>query len=179
MKIIGAALFALGILLAVRVMFFGVRLPATGQQFKLRASRLALAAILAAAGAFAYARSSLGHEVTVGWIPGVVLVAALAGAGAWLVVRASAQMDAADPDEDPKYRFQGFVGRVVSSIQGEQGTGRIEFVVDGQRHELSARWLPDQADVASHGAVDSEIVIEHVDGDVAYVEPWAVVEGRL
>ena len=179
MKLIGAGLFALGLLLAVRVMFFGVRLPATGQQFKLRASRLALAAILAATGALTYARSTLGHEVTVGWLAGVVVVAALAGVGAWWVVRASAQAGADDPEEDPRYRFQGYVGRVVGAIQGENGTGRIALVVDGQRLELAARWLPDQADLGSHGAVDSEVVIEHVDGDVAYVEPWAVVEGRL
>jgi hypothetical protein len=179
MKFLGAGLFALGILLAVRVMFFGVRLPATGQQFKLRASRLAIAAMLVAAGAFAYARGRLGNEVTVGWLALVVMVAALAGGGAWWVVRASAQTDTVDPDDDPKFRYQGFVGRVVSSIHGQNGTGRIAFEVDGQRVELSARWLPDQLDVGGHGAVDSEVVIEHIDGDVAYVEPWAVVEGRL
>ena len=179
MKLLGAVLFAIGVLLAVRVMFFGVRLQAAGDQFKLRASRLAIAAIFAAIGTLVYARSVLGHEVTLGWLPGVVIVGLLAGAAAWWVVRASASAGSNDPEDDPRYRFQGSIARVVVSMQGDRGAGRIALLVDGQRLEMVAKWLPDQTVGPVEGAVDSEVVIEHVDGDVAYVEPWAVVEGRL
>jgi len=179
MRLFGAALFALGILLAVRVMFFGVRLETTGDQVKIRASRLAVAAILVAIGILLTVRSRLGHEVTLGWVPGVVLVGVLAGAAAWWVVRASALGGTDDPEDNPRYRFQGFVARVVAPIQGDAGAGRIVLVVEGRRLEMAARWLPDHAVAPEDGAVDREVVIEHVDGDVAYVEPWTVVEGRL
>jgi hypothetical protein len=179
MRLIGAVFFALGILMAVRVMFFGVRLQATGDHVRLRASRLAVAAILLAFGAMAYARSRLGGDVTAGWVSSVVVVGALAGAVAWWVVRASARAGTDDPEHDPRYRFQGFVARVVASIPGNHGTGRVALVVDGQPLEMAARWLPNQSVAPEEGAVDREVVIEHVDGDVAYVEPWAVVESRL
>ena len=178
MKLLGAVLFAIGVLLAVRVMFFGVRLRAAGDQFKPRASRLAIAAIFAAVGTLVYARSILGHAVTLGWLPGVVVVGLLAGAAAWWVVRASVSAGANDPENDPRYRFQGSIARVVASLQ-DNGAGRIALLVDGQRLEMVAKWLPDHTVAPVEGAVDSEVVIEHVDGDVAYVEPWAVVEGRL
>jgi len=179
MKLLGAVLFAIGVLLAVRVMFFGVRLRVAGDQFKPRASRLAIAAIFAAIGTLVYARSILGHEVTLGWLPGVVVVGLLAGAAAWWVVRASASAGSSDPENDPRYRFQGSIARVVASLQGDVGAGRIALLVDGRRLEMVAEWLPDHTVAPGEGAVDSEVVIEHVDGDVAYVEPWAVVEGRL
>lgn len=179
MRLIGAVLFALGVLLAVRVMFFGVQLRAAGDQFKLRASRLAIAAILVATGTLVYVRSTLGHEVTLGWLPGVVVVGALAGAAAWWVVRASVFDGSDDREDDPRYRFQGYVARVIAAMQGDGVAGRIALLVDGQRLEMVARWLPDHTVAPVDGAVDSEVVIEHVDGDVAYVEPWAVVEGRL
>jgi hypothetical protein len=179
MKLIGAVLFTVGVLLAVRVMFFGVRLQAAHDQFKLRGSRLAIAAIFAAIGALVYARSSLGHMVTLGWLPSVVVVGAVAGTAAWWVVRASALAGSVDPEDDPRYRFQGCVARVVDSMQGSGSTGRIAFLLDGQRLEMVARWLPEHLVASVDGAVDSEVVIGHVDGDVAYVEPWAVVEARL
>ena len=87
-----------------------------------------------------------------------------------------------DPEDDPRYRFQGHVARVTSPIEGSAGAGRIVFEFDGRRYDLAARWSP-EADLAggrlASAAVDSEVVIEYIDGDVAYVEPWAVVEQRL
>lgn len=179
MKTIGAVLFAVGVLLAVRVMFFGVRLPTADDQPKLRGSRLAIAAIFAAIGALVYTRSSLGHTLTLGWLPSVVVVGAVAGAAAWWVVRASALAGSVDPEDNPRYRFQGYIARVIDSMQGSGGAGRIALLFDGQRLEMVARWLPEHSVASVDGAVDSEVVIGHVDGDVAYVEPWAVVEARL
>ena len=72
--------------------------------------------------------------------------------------------------------------RVVSAI-GMIGSsdrdGRITFEFDGQTVQFAARWLEGTTVGPQDGTVDSEVVIEHVDGDVAIVEPWALVEGRL
>ena len=179
MRLIGVVSFVLGVLMAVRVMFFGVRLQTSGDHVRLRASRLAVAAILLAIGALVYARSRAGGDVTAAWLSVVALASVLAGAAAWWIVRTSALAGTNDPEDNPRYRFQGFVARVVAPIPGDNGTGRIALVVDGQRLEIAARWLPEHSVAPNDGAVDREVVIEHVDGDVACVEPWAVVESRL
>lgn len=178
MKYTAAIVFATGILLAVRVMFFGVR-RSRGAELVHRAGPLSLAAVLAASGAVLYAYAAMGLAVTTAGIVWVLIVGALAGFGGWWVVRASAAAaaSAADPDDDPRYRYQGYVARVTSAIRDDAGAGRIALVVDGQRIELDAKWLPGTMKAA--GSVDSEVVIERVDGDMAYVEPWELVEGRL
>ena len=71
------------------------------------------------------------------------------------------------------------MARVVRAIQEGAGDGRVALTVDGQRLEFGARWLPGSALPAAAGDLDREVVIEHVDGDIAYVEPWALVENRL
>ena len=115
--------------------------------------------------------------MTIGSIAAVVLVSVLAGLGGWWVVRASAAVPSTDPEDDPRYRYQGFVARVTQPIGGESN-GRIVLAVDGQRLECDAKWFQASSDV-KFGSVDSEVVIERIDGNVAYVEPWELVEGRL
>ena len=180
MRVLAGFLFAAGVLLAVRVMFFGVR-RSRGSELVHRAGPLSLAAALVATGALLYVHVALGVAVTIIAVSWVLPVGALAGLGAWWVVHVSAAAAAAtnDPDDDPKFRFQGYVARVVRAIQEETEDGRVAFIVDGQRLELAAKWIPGNTAMTSVGAVDSEVVIERVDGDIAYVEPWALVENRL
>ena len=179
MRLVAASLFAAGLLLAVRVMFFGV-LRTSGSVLLHRAGPFSLAAALVATGALLYAHVALGAAVTLVALTWVVPVGVLSGLCAWWVVRASAAAAAtSDLDDDPKYRFQGYVARVVRAIQEGAADGRVVLVVDGQRLEFAARWLPGGALPVLAGDVDREVVIEHVDGDIAYVEPWALVENRL
>lgn len=178
MRFVAALVFAFGVLLAVRVMFFGVR-RSRGSQIVERAGPLSLGAMLAATGALMYARVALGAAVTIVSVGWVLAAGALAGLGAWWLVRVSADASTNDPDDDPKYRFQGYVARVVRAIPSGAGGGQIAFVVDGQHLEFAALWLPGSAPATGAGAVHSEVVIEHVEGDIAYVEPWALVESRL
>lgn len=176
MKAIAIVAFLGGLLLAVRVMFFGVQRRA-GDELRSRRWPLSLAAFLVAGGALLYARST----VTGWWIATVLVAGLVAGAAAWWLVQRSAAVPSTDPEDDPRFRFQGHVARVTEPIEdGTGGTlrGRIAFDFDGSRHELRARWAPGDWDEGL-GRVDREVVIEHVDGDVAYVEPWAVVEQRL
>jgi hypothetical protein len=178
MKAVAIAAFLAGLLLAVRVMLFGVQRRLNDDQLAHRKWPLALAAFLTGVGALLYARTT----VTAGWVTLVVMVGVLAGAGAWWLVQHSAAIPSSDPEDDPRYRFQGHVARVVESIETpRQGDsrGRIAFSFDGRSYELRARWTPGDWEEQGFGRAESEVVIERVEDDVAYVEPWAVVEERL
>jgi len=52
-------------------------------------------------------------------------------------------------------------------------------VIDGRSIDLAARWLPGTTVRPPDSFVGAEVVVERVDGDVAFVEPWALVETRL
>lgn len=183
MKALAVLVFLGGLLLAVRVMFFGVQRRLDDEHRAHRAWPLALAAFLVATGAMLYGRSLKGAAVTGSWLSIVVLVGAGAGAGAWWLVRRSAAVPSTDPEDDPRYRFQGHVARVIEPIGARPGgapTGRIAFNFDGKRYELLARWaLAEDAKRKDAGLPDGDVVIERVDGEVAYVEPWTAVERRL
>jgi hypothetical protein len=164
-------------------MFFGVRRQLSEEQLYHRKWPLAIAAFLSVAGAMLYVRAD---RVTGGWLTAVVLSGAVAALGAWKLVEKSAAVPSTDPEDDPKYRFQGHVARVTAPIVAASGTsaalGRIAFDFDGKRHELAARWSP-EADLTdgrlAMAAVGTEVVIEFIDDEVAFVEPWAVVEQRI
>lgn len=185
MRTVAVAAFLSGLLLAVRVMFFGVQRRVAEDELKHRRWPLALAAFLAAGGATLYARAATAAGVTAGWVALVVLMGMAAGAAAWWLVKSSAAIPSSDPEDDPRYRFQGHVARIVKAIEpggaGGVETGRIAFTFDGKTHELIARWSPDAGSFErqSLGRTDNEVVIDRVDGDVAFVEPWTVVEERL
>ena len=183
MRALAVVAFLSGLLLAVRVMLFGVQRRVAEDDLRHRRWPLALAAFLAASGAMLYARAAR-PGVTIGWSAAVVLAGVTAGAGAWWFVKRSAAVPSTDPEDDPRYRFQGHVARIIKAIEknGIEGEeGRIAFSFDGTTYELNARWSPEAGSFErqSLGQANNEVVIERVDGDVAFVEPWAVVEERL
>ena len=168
------ALFIGGLLFWIRVMFFGVRRDKGGDQVVHRAWPLGVAVALVTAGIALYARP----VVTGAWVASVSLMGLLAGAAAWWATNWSAALPSEDPEDDPRYRFQGHVARVTQAFTN--GVGRIAFSYEGKRIELGATWSPESAaDRSVAGRLDDEVVIERVDGDLAYVEPWATVEQRL
>lgn len=182
MKAVAVILFLSGLLLAVRVMFFGVQRRVDDEHLYHRRWPLALASLLAVTGALAYGRVASARGVTAGWVTAVVLIGVGAGAGAWWLVKRSAAIPSSDPEDDPRYRFQGHVARVIEPIEARDGgaPGRIGFSFDGKRHELRACWLPEgDWRRPGAGAADTEVVIERVEDEVAYVEPWTAVEERL
>jgi membrane protein implicated in regulation of membrane protease activity len=102
-----------------------------------------------------------------------LLIGTAAGAFAVRVVRrAAAFVPEHDPD-DPRYVLQGHVATVTSPIR-PGGDGEISYVVEGTRHTVRARGL--DGSVAERG---TEVVIERIEDNVAYVEPWVEVEKRL
>jgi membrane protein implicated in regulation of membrane protease activity len=158
-------------------MFFGVRRRNGEDRQAHRRWPLALAAFLATGGAVLYGASRDGR-VTATALALVLLSGFAAGLGAWWLVQRSAAAPSSDPDDDPRYRFQGHVARVIEPIGGGSGRGRIAFEFDGRRHDFFARWTPETAGSPA-GLAGSDVVIERVEDDVAYVEPWTVVEERL
>ena len=173
-RVVAVALFIAGLLFWIRVMFFGVRRDTGTEHVDHRAWPLGVAVALAISGILLYARP----VVTPTWIASVSLLGLLAGGGAWWATNRSAAFPSDDPEDDPRYKFQGHVARVIQAFTN--GVGRIAFAYEGKRIELHATWSPESgADVSGAGRLDDEVVIERIDGDTAYVEPWATVEQRL
>ena len=185
MLVIAVLAFFGGLLLAVRVMLFGVQRRVDEEHIAHRRWPLALAAFLTVAGAMLYVltnRTQLAPP-TVALVLGAGVVA---GAGAWWLVQRSASIPSTDPEDDPRFRFQGHVARVVEPIGDGPGSGRIVFEFDGRQHDFVAHWCTagewaesGQAGRGPAGVAGAEVVIEIVEGNVAYVEPWTVVEQRL
>lgn len=172
----GVAALVAGLLLFVRVMFFGVR-HVEGERLHHRRWPLALAAFLMVTGASVYARAA---DASAAWFAVSIVLGLGAAAVAWWWIGRSAAAPSSDPEDDPRYRFQGHVARVIEPIAGTR-EGRITFEFDGKRHELRARWSPSAHGEfgADAGTTGTEVVIEIVEGDLAFVEPWAAVEERL
>ncbi|MFN2565251.1 MAG: NfeD family protein [Gemmatimonadaceae bacterium] len=169
----------LGLLLAVRAMLlgverrrtpFGVPPPPTPS---VRFSTPVVSAFASTFGAVGYLLTRPGRMGPALGTIVALLIGTVAGAFAVRVVRrAAAFVPEHDPD-DPRYVLQGHVATVTSPIRPD-GDGEIAYVVEGTRHTVRARGL--DGSVAERG---TEVVIERIEDDVAYVEPWVEVEKRL
>jgi hypothetical protein len=173
------AALMLGLLLAVRAMLLGVerrRTPFGAPSPSKPSVRFSTPVVSAFAAVFGAAGYLLTRPGRMGAITGTIVALAIgvaAGAFAVRVVRrAAAFVPEHDPD-DPRYVLQGHVAMVTAPI-GQNGDGEITYVVEGTRHTLRARGL--DGSTADRGV---EVVIERIEDDVAYVEPWAEVEKRL
>ena len=169
----------LGLALAVRAMLYGVerqRTPFGAPPPPTPSVRFSTPVISAFAIAFGVAGYLLTRPGRMGLAAGTIvatLIGAIAGALAVRVVRrAAAFVPEHDPD-DPRYVLQGHVATVTSPI-GPAGEGEIAYVVEGKAHTVRARGL--DGTTADRG---TEVVIERIEDDVAYVEPWVEVEKRL
>lgn len=166
-----------GLLLLVYMMIAGVPRPrGSADDYSTRAPRLFLPVI----GTFCTAAGITGylteHSARIGGLTRATVIIGVGGVasllGAWTVVKVFA-MPSDDPEDDPRYRFQGHVARVIEPILAHQ-PGRIAFEIDGSRYELRAQSV-DRMPVV----VNTEVVIEQIDDDLATVELWATVEQRL
>jgi membrane protein implicated in regulation of membrane protease activity len=166
------ASFIAGLLIAVAIMLFGIeRRPQSGAAGSMR-GWIPLAA------AFAVGFGVAGYSFSRALSATGALVASLATGGVvtvlvrWLVAK-SASMSVEHDIDDERYVLQGHVARVVSPIAAGR-EGRISFDYGSERRTLRARGLDDVA--VEEG---TEVVIERIEGDLAYVEPWLQVEQRL
>ena len=168
--------FLVGLMLGVRLMFFGAerRRRRNTSPHTLRRSEPAVIAFMTSSGVAGYL---LTRHALLG-PPQGVLVAGLVGlAVAALVTWLAIAMTQARRDtsaEDPRYAHQGRIGEVSLEIpQGGEGAIRFE---GAQRtvEILRARALDGGAIPAGE-----EICIERIENHVAHVERWSSVEHRL
>ena len=179
LTVLFVASLILGLALAVRAMLYCVERPRTpfgAPPPPTPSVRFSTPVVAAFAGTFGAAGYLLTRPGRMGAAAGTIvamLIGTLAGALAVRVVRrAAAFVPEHDPD-DPRYVLQGHVATVTTAI-GPASEGEITYVVEGQRHTVRARGL--DGSVAERG---TEVVIERIEDDVAYVEPWVEVEKRL
>ena len=173
MSIVYLLAFISGLLVAVRVMLFGIERQRDGAPRAVRDLRAAEPLVAGFAVGFGLAGYLASRIVSP---PGAVIAAVLVGALSvavfrWLVVKSASA--AAQDVEDERFALQGHVAQVVSEIAA-RSEGLISFETAGGRRVLRARSLDD-------GAVEkgTEVVIERIEGDLAFVEPWVHVEQRL
>jgi hypothetical protein len=174
MKVAYLLAFVAGLMLAVRIMIRGVERPAASHPSHERSFRLSPAVLSAFGIVFGLSGYLLQTRLSTGGIfaASVVLGVVVAGVTARLVTKWWAVVPVHDVD-DERYVLQGHIARVTKSIRPEVD-GEVAFEVEGERHVLRARGI-------DHGSLDveTEVVIERIEEDVAFVEAWAEVEKRL
>jgi membrane protein implicated in regulation of membrane protease activity len=176
MTIVYLATFIGGLLLAVRVMMFGVERPReenpSGERTfsRLPGVMIAFCIIFGAVGYILTARATGG--------PGsrVLISAALGLAAALISARLVTKWWAVTPEhdvDDERYVLQGHLARVIKAI-APSGEGEIAFDVGPVHRTMRASGL-DGVPLET----GTEVVIERIEGDLAFVEAWAEVEKRL
>ena len=111
-----------------------------------------------------------------GAVTAVVVAAALALAGAFgmiaLIAKWAVPSAAAEP-EDERYLLQGTPARVTRAMSADRD-GEVVYELDGAQYATMARSFD-----GSPLDTGAEVVIDRIEGGIAYVEAWALVEKRL
>ena len=176
MTVIYLASFIAGLLLAVRVMIFGVERPQDERRVGERSFRLSPAATAAFAAIF----GATGYLLTRGKVGGPAATVGVAGVFGAFSALVTARLvstwwrttPASDVD-DERYVLQGHIARVTKAIRADVD-GEVAYEMGNRHHVLRARSFD-----AGALSVGTDVVIERIEGDVAYVEAWMDVEKRL
>ena len=148
-------------------------LAAASREISARFHVPAIAAFATVFGAVGYPLSRY-SGLDPGW---QLLIATLAGGGALagaVVLIAQWALPAARRDvPDERYLLQGMLAEVTDAIESRRA-GRITLQMNGMAHAVQA--VSVSGDSIPSG---TEVVIERIEGETAFVEPWSVVEGRL
>jgi membrane protein implicated in regulation of membrane protease activity len=175
MTILYLVVFIGGLLLAVGVMITGVERPraehpAGERSFRLSPPVIAVFAVVFGVAGYIAARSGAAATTTVMIALALAVVASLATARwvkRWWAVTPEHEV------EDERYLLQGHLASVTKSIAADVD-GEVAFEVEGERRVLRARNFEEGSLPAG-----TDVVIERIEDDVAYVEAWQEVEKRL
>jgi hypothetical protein len=174
----------IGLLAAVQVMLSGVERPPTDgtpgagsggeprDVSELRTSPAVIAVGGVVFGALGYLLRRIGLGPMEAFVAAFAS-AALASAGTVRLVKRWWMAPVEHDTEDPRYLLQGHLAKVVSPISPGHD-GEITFRVDTEDRRVRARGLD-----AEPLAVGTEVVIERLEDDIAFVETWTEVEKRL
>jgi membrane protein implicated in regulation of membrane protease activity len=175
MSYVYLAAFIAGLLLAVRIMFFGAerRRVRAVDAMPLRRSEPAIVAFLVMFGVAGYLLTRHG---ALSPVAGTVVALLLGTLWAALVTRlaiATARVQPEHDPEDPRYLLQGHVAVVTEAIPAG-GEGTITYGEGDGHCTLRARAIDESA--MSEGV---EVCIDRVEDGIAFVELWTLVEARL
>ena len=169
------ATFIGGLLLAVRLMFYGAernRRPSP-ETLPLRRWEPAIVSFLVVFGVTGYLFTHGGRLSTSSGLVAAVIIGAICAAIVTRLAVAAARFQPEHDPEDPRFLLQGRVG-VVTQLIPAGGEGMISYQDLAVSPSMRARDIEGEAI-----AVGVEICIDHLDDGVAYVERWARVEERL
>jgi hypothetical protein len=164
-----------GLLLAVRIMFFGAerRRGKAAGELPLRWAEPAIANFLIVFGIAGYL---LTRHRDLDSLPAVGIALALGALWAAIASRFAIAVARIQPEhdpDDPRYLLQGHVAVVTTAIP-THGEGLVVYNEGNGSRTVRARALDGIAIVEG-----DEVCIERIEDDVAYVERWALVEARL
>ncbi len=167
--------FIAGLLLAVRIMFFGAerRRGGSADALPLRRSEPAIAAFLVMFGVAGYLLTRPGRLSPAGGAGAAFVLAMVWAALVTRLAIATARVQPEHDPDDPRFVLQGHVAVVSVAIPAD-GEGSIAYGESDASRSLPARSIDGQAIEAG-----SEVCIERVEEGVAFVELWALVEARL
>jgi membrane protein implicated in regulation of membrane protease activity len=176
MTILFLASFIGGLLLAVRVMMYGVERPPEANPAGERSFRLSPALVVAFTTVFGAAgyilnRRAIGTDST--RLAIAALLGAIAAAATAYFVKRWWKVTPEHDVDDERYVLQGHIARVTKPISADV-EGEVTYLLGDERHALAARPFDDVPI-----AVGTEVVIERIENGIAYVEAWAEVEKRL
>ena len=167
--------FIAGLLLGVRLMFFGAerRRQRANDSMPLRRSEPAIVTFAVVFGLTGYLLDRHSSTTLAANLVGAAVIAAVCSAlGTRVAIAAARMVPEHDPD-DPRYVLQGRVAVVTTAIPSN-GVGAIRYEDGGVQHSVAARNV-----VATPIDAGVEVCIERVEEGVAWVELWSLVEARL
>jgi membrane protein implicated in regulation of membrane protease activity len=176
MTILYLASFIGGLLLAVGVMIFGVERPRQRHPEGERSFRLSPAPVGMFAVAFGAVGYILSRQAFAGLMTTVIIAILMGVVVAMITARLVRQWWAVTPEheiEDERYVLQGHLAHVTKPIAADVD-GEVAFEVEGEQRVLRARNFEEGALPAG-----TDVVIERIEDEVAYVEAWQEVEKRL
>ena len=176
MTILYLACFIGGLLSIVAVMIFGVERPREQHPAGERSFRLSPAPISVFAAIFGLAGYVMSRRqdstVPITLVAAVVL-GMLASAITARLVRKWWAVSPEHEIEDERFVLQGHLARVTKPIAGDVD-GEVAFEIGSERRVLKARNFEEGALPAG-----TDVVIERIEDEIAYVEAWQEVEKRL
>jgi membrane protein implicated in regulation of membrane protease activity len=176
MTILYLASFIGGLLYAVRVMLNGVERPREENPSGERSFRVSPPVVATFAVVFGVAGYAMTRALPASLATNVVVAAGLGILFSVIAARLVLKWWTLTPEHDvegDREMLQGHLARVTKSIRADVD-GEVAFDFANEHRVLRARSCDAGALVAG-----TEVVIEHIDDDVAYVEAWAEVEKRL
>jgi membrane protein implicated in regulation of membrane protease activity len=167
--------FTAGLLAGVWVMMYGVERPREAHPSGERSFRVSPPIAIT----FSIAFGALGTLLTRRGVSTATTLVTSAAVGVVLSVIAARlvrrwwKVTPEHDVDDERYILQGHLARVTKPIR-EGVDGEVAFEIGGGHRVLPARSFDDGALAAG-----TEVVIERIENDIAYVEAWLEVEKRL